>query len=423
MENYNLEEVTLRSKGGVVMKNDLNILKVQTFGALEITYGDTPVLLGKNSVTKAMRLLLILLYNGENGISRSKLLAELFENDETSNAANSLRVTSHRLKKILADAGFPEHEYIVIKSGCYYWNGPMEVEIDARQFEAFIKEASECEDFAEKTELMKRACKLYRGEFLAKLSSDEWVIMENIRLKDMYTEAMQLVCEQLMKERDYEEALRFAESAAAIYPFDEWQSIQMECYIAMNKYKEAMGVYEHTATFLLEELGIQPSERMMEQFRIMSQHISNRPQIIDEIQSGLKEAGKERGAFYCSLPSFRDGYRIIRRGMERSGQSVFLLVCTIIDGQGRPMEASKKLDIMSNALYEALHDSLRRSDSYTKYNQGQYLVMLMGTNQENCKIVTDRITKNFSKEHRTWMNHLNCTVSSMYDIQEDEEWL
>lgn len=405
------------------MKGNLDILKVQTFGTLEITYGDTPVLLGKHSVTKAMRLLLILLYNGEHGISRSRLLSELFENDEAANAANSLRVTSHRLKKILADSGLPEHEYIVIKGGYYYWNGPMEVLIDAKQFEAFIKEASECESIVEKMELLKHACKLYRGEFLPKLSSEEWVIMENIRLKELYTEAMQLVCEQLMQERDYEEALRFAEGASAIYPFDDWQSIQMECYIAMNKYKEAMQVYERTATFLFEELGIHPSERMMEQFQSMSQHISNRPQIIDEIQSGLKEETKERGAFYCSLPSFRDGYRIIRRGMERNGQSVFLLVCTLIDGKGRPMEASKKLDIMSEALYEALQTSLRRSDSFTKYNQGQYLIMLMGTNQENCKIVTERITKNFSKEHRTWMDHLNCTVSSMYDIQEDEEWI
>ncbi len=405
------------------MEKNLNILKVQTFGAFEITYGDTPVLLGKHSVTKAMRLLLILLYNGEHGISRNRLLSELFENDETANAANSLRVTSHRLKKILADAGFPEHEYIVIKGGYYYWNGPMEVQIDAKQFETLLEEAAKCDDLAHKMELRKQACALYRGEFLAKLSSEEWVIMENIRLKDLYTEAMQFVCEQLMHERDYEEALKFAENASTIYPFDEWQSVQMECYIAMNKYKEAMQIYERTATFLLEELGIHPSERMMEKFESMSQHISNRPQVIDEIQSGLKEEKKERGAFYCSLPSFRDGYRIIRRGMERNGQSVFLLVCTLTDGKGRPMEASKKLDIMSEALYQALQTSLRRSDSFTKYNQGQYLVMLMGTNQENCKIVTERIMKNFSKEHRTWMDYLNCTVSSMYDIQEEEEWI
>ena len=394
------------------------ILKVQTFGTLQITYGDTPVLLGKHSVTKAMKLLVILLYSGKQGIARNRLLEELFENEELSNAANSLRVTSHRLKKTLTELGFPEHEYITSKGGYYYWDCPMEVEIDARTFEDLIVKAKKCEDPKEKEALLKAACDLYKGEFLAKMSGEEWVIMESSRLKSLYTESMKYVCEFLMQARDYEEALRVVDNACAIYPFDEWQSVQMDCYIAMNRYKEAMQVYEDTAKFLLEELGTHPSDRMMEQFKVMSQHISSRPQIIDEIQEGLKEDTLEQGAFYCSLPSFRDGYRMIRRGMERSGQSVFLLVCTLIDGKGRPMESSKRLDVMSEELCNAIHSSLRRCDSFTKYNQGQYLVMLMGTNQENCQIVIDRISKNFSKDHRSWTQNLNCTVSSLYDIDD-----
>lgn len=405
------------------MQQTLPVLKVHTFGSLEITYGDTPILLGKHNVTKAMRLLVILLYSGKQGIARNKLLTELFENEELSNAANSLRVTSHRLKKTLAEAGFPEYEYISTKGGYYYWDCPMEVQIDAKRFEEFVEKARNTENEEEKANLYKRACDLYRGEFLAKMSAEEWVIMESIRLKKLFTEATSALTEYLMQVRDYEEALHYVENACAIYPFDEWQSLQMDCYISMNRYKDAMQVYEQTAKLLLEELGTHPSDRMMEQFKAMSQHISSRPQIIDEIQEGLKEDTMEQGAFYCSLPSFRDGYRIIRRGMERNGQSVFLLVCTIIDGKGRPMEASKKLDVMSEELFNAIHSSLRRCDSFAKYNQGQYLVMLMGTNQENCQIVIDRISKNFSKEHRTWIQNLNCTVSSLYDIQENSGWV
>ena len=393
------------------------MLKVHTFGSLEITYGDTPILLGKHSVTKAMKLLIILINSGSQGIARNKLLSLLFENEELSNAANSLRVTSHRLKKTLIEVGFPEHEYITTKGGFYYWDCPMKVYVDAREFEKLIAKAKNAETIPEKIDLLERALELYKGEFLSKMSTEEWVIIESLRLKNMYTEAMKEVCDYLMQARDYEEVLRLVEHACNIYPFDEWQSVQMDCYIAMNRYKDAMQVYEKTAKFLLEELGTHPSDRMMEQFKVMSQHISSRPQIIDEIQEGLKEDVVQNGAFYCNLPSFRDGYRMIRRGMERTGQSVFLLVCTLIDGKGRPMESSKKLDVMSEELYHAIHSSLRRCDSFTKYNQGQYLVMLMGTNQENCQIVINRISKNFSKEHRTWAQNLNCTVSSLYDVE------
>ena len=224
-----------------------------------------------------------------------------------------------------------------------------------------------------------------------------------------------------MEYREYDEVLKIVEPACEMYPFDEWQSVKIDCYIAMNHYKDALREYESTAKLLIEELGITPSNKMMEQFRIMSEHISSRPQIITEIQGGLQEDNEEKGAFFCTFPGFRDAYRVIRRGMERNGQSVFLMVCTLVDSKGRPLENSDKLDLMSEALYNSIKNSLRRSDSFTRYNPSQYLVMLMGTNKENCQIVIDRVKKNFSKEHKSWSQYLNCTVTSLYDIKKGEE--
>lgn len=51
-----------------------------------------------------MKLLQILLYHGDTGISRDKLLDELYGREELADAANNLRVTAHRLKKIIVDA-------------------------------------------------------------------------------------------------------------------------------------------------------------------------------------------------------------------------------------------------------------------------------------------------------------------------------
>ena len=59
------------------------------------------------------------------------------------------------------------------------------------------------------------------------------------------------------------------------------------------------------------------------QFKEMSAKMSRKYQAAGEIKEGLKEAEYENGAFYCTLPSFRDGYRLIRRIIERNGQSVF----------------------------------------------------------------------------------------------------
>ena len=62
--------------------------------------------------------------------------------------------------------------------------------------------------------------------------------------------------------------------------------------------------------------------------------------IFTEIKDELREETEEKGAFYCDYQGFRDVYRVLRRGMERNGQSVFLVLCTLTDTKGNPMESS-----------------------------------------------------------------------------------
>lgn len=392
------------------------LLRVRLFGIERITYGDTPILYGRTSITKAMKLLLILLFNGKNGITRNKLLEDLYGREELIDASNSLRVTIHRLKKLLTDVGLPEYEYIVVKNGIYYWDSPMEVVVDVNEFKTLIHHAEKEQDRQKKLVMLREACQMYSGEFLQKLSGDEWVLVESVQCKYLYESALQQVCGLLIEQREYEEVLRVVEPACEMYPFDEWQAMKIDCYIAMNRYKDAMREYESTAKLLFEELGVTPSERMMGQFKDMSKHISSRPQILSEIKSNLEEDQEERGAFFCTFPGFRDACRVIRRGMERSGQSVFLMLCTLTDSKGRPMEACDRLSEMSGKLQETIRISLRRSDSFAKYSPSQFLVMLVGTNEENCQIVIDRIKYNFSQEHKSWGDYLKCTVSSLMDV-------
>ena len=398
------------------MENNLPVLRARLFGTERITYNDKPILYGRNSITKAMKLLLILLFCGRNGIARNKLMEDLYGREELADAANNLRVTIHRLKKLLIDAGLPEYEYIVVKGGIYYWNSPMETVVDVNVFKELIAEAEREQDRKKKLELLKEACQMYSGEFLQKLSGDEWVLIESVQCKYLYETALQQLCGLLMEQREYEEVLRIVEPACEMYPFDEWQAVKIDCYIAMNHYKDALKEYEATAKMLFEELGVTPSDRMLEQFHDMSEHISSRPQVLNEIKGNLREEWDERGAFFCTFPGFRDACRVIRRGMERSGQSVFLVLCTLIDSKGRPMENSEKLGEMSGKLHEAIRISLRRSDSFTKYSHSQFLIMLVGTNEENCQIAIDRIIGNFAKDHKVWANYLKCSVSSLMDI-------
>lgn len=400
------------------MNEKLAELEVHMLGDFSVMYGEQPISFGKNTTTKAMKLLQILLYYGEQGIAREKLLSALYGRDELADAANNLRVTVHRLKKMIVEAGLPEAEYVNIKKGIYSWQAPMETEVDARVFAALYKEVEACEDAGHKEDLLKEVCRMYHGEFLPDLSGEEWVLIASIQYKKIYTQALKELCEILIARGDYEEALAFCDPACKLYPFDEWQSVKIECYIGLKRYREALKEYECTAKLFFEELGISPSEKLMKQFEEMSSQINDtKPRELQDIKKRLKEADAPGGAYYCSIPSFRDSYRLVARMMERSGQSAYLMLCSVTDGKGRPMEKPEKLEIMMEEMQNSVQHCLRRGDSFTKYSASQYLILLIGTNKENCGMIFDRIRKYFAREHKSWAKNLEYFVSSVADVE------
>ena len=105
----------------------------------------------------------------------------------------------------------------------------------------------------------------------------------------------------------------------------EWQLWRIDSLLALNRHKEALKVYEETASLYFNEFGLKPSEKMLERFHSMSSQIQGVPSDMWEIRRDLREKTKGKGAYFCSLPSFIDTYRIITRMTERTGMSVFLI--------------------------------------------------------------------------------------------------
>ena len=87
-----------------INKNNLavrNTLYARTLGTLEILYNGEPWELPMSVKGKVMQLFLLLIWAGENGISRVKLQDFLYDRRST-DAANALRITTTRLRKILS---------------------------------------------------------------------------------------------------------------------------------------------------------------------------------------------------------------------------------------------------------------------------------------------------------------------------------
>lgn len=98
--------------------------------------------------------------------------------------------------------------------------------------------------------------------------------------------------------------------------------------------------------------------------------------------------------------------------MERGGQSGYLMLCTLADSKGNPMEEGQRLKDLSERLGHAIQSSIRHGDVVSQYGKGQFLVMLINTTRENCALIEKRISQSFltSRQRIGVQYHVDCIV-------------
>ena len=371
-------------------------LKVRMLGGFTLEYKGREIILDRNIASKTMQLLqIMLLHTGDGGISKTALIEALYGRKEVENKNGSLNNTLFRLRKQLKNAGLPESNYIIINAGICTWDPQIKVSVDVLEFEQLIIQGKAEKRKEEKAQIWTRAGRLYTGEFLPDMIGEDWVAVENVRFRDMYVTCMEELCHYLKTEERYEELHQAAHAAADIYPFDDWQIWEIDSLIGMSRYKEGMEVYKKTVRLMFDEMGISPSPRMLERFRLMGERTSQAAGALSDIKERLREKEAAVGAYFCPFPSFVDIYHVFSRMVERSGLSVFVMLCTLnykVDHVSEEKEREK-----SELLRQAIQSSIRKGDFYTRYNVRQYIVMLIEISQENCPIVSKRIAKKFNK--------------------------
>ncbi|WP_022773723.1 bacterial transcriptional activator domain-containing protein [Butyrivibrio sp. AE2015] len=375
-------------------------LDVQMFGGLAISYEGRNVSVGKNKGAKYIQLLELVWLAGENGITKEQLINTLYEREEQSNLNNSFNNLIYQMHKQLKSSTLPDFEYIVNKDGIFYTDENVEVVTDAGSFEAAVRNARLCGDTTEGILFYKQAVELYKAELLPELATQEWVIIKSVQLQKMYAECVVALGNYYEKKKDYNAMYRVYKKAAQLYPDDEWQVGEINALIGMESYDEAYAIYDETVRYYTDELGITPSSDLMECYEKMSRQITNTPgkilKIRDDIIERRDSAKSEEGRAYdCSYPSFIDAYHILSRNMERSGQSVYMMLLTLVDYEGKQITNQTKLETKAKLLQKAIAQTLRQGDTYCKYSASQFLLLLAGTNKESCKIVYRRVLNKY----------------------------
>ena len=376
------------------MKDDT--LYVKTFGGFSLSWNGK-LLSGKSRSSESQfnYLMQALLHSGAAGVSRDRLEEILFGEREIGDVHHAAQSVVYNAKKQLRKWGLPDVNYIELRQKVFYWTDRIPVVEDASQLERLAQAADETGDMEERLELLLKAAGLYEGEFLPNQTGMLWVAAEARRYHALFCRCVENAALLLRMNRDFARMEQLGRHTARVDPLADWEAVTMEALISDGRNDEARQFYDDTVERYLREQGLRPSGRFMELQERLSGQMRHQYAMLDEIQTKLTENEPGGGGYLCSYPVFRGIYQMVERLMERGGQAVFLMLCTVVDSKGNPMREGVILKELSARLEKAICQSVRHSDTVNRYGEGQYLVLLVNTTREDCEIIQKRINRNF----------------------------
>ena len=384
-------------------------------GDFSVSYQGSPLRLERTNSTKAMQVLQLLLFRFPAGIPRDKLLDLLYADDAASDPANNLKVTISNLRRLLTRAGLPEDVTIRHKTGSYFLCSDHPILLDVREFEGAMDAAEAAADPAARLSHLRRASALYTGDFLPHLTGSDWVVMAASKLRQRYYSCVRQLAELLIRQEDWEALLQLATQASSLHHLEDWQCLRIDALMKLERYAEAKQVYDRTVRELSEEYNVKPGAQLVERFRRLSLACQENTDTVAQITDQLQEPDRLSGAYYCCYPSFIDVYRLCCRVIERTGQSAFLLMCWLCDSKGRLLEDSARIESAADRLRTVIEGSLRRGDTFTQHGRDRFLVLLVGTDRENCSLISKRIEKNY-KASGAWGVSVRSSLNVVGDV-------
>jgi len=234
-------------------------------GPLEILEDGRAVTLGGR---KQRALLALLLLHVNETLSTDRLIDELWGERPPANAAKTVQMQVSRLRKALAiEAGDPSAGGVVTRERGYELTLDPE-RLDSHRFERLVGEGRS-ELAAAHPEravsALERALSLWRGAPLAEFAYEPFARREIARLDDMRVAALEQLIEAKLALGGYAELVGQLEALIGEHPYRERLRGQlMLALYRSDRQADALQAYQDARRTLVEELGIEPGERLRE---------------------------------------------------------------------------------------------------------------------------------------------------------------
>ncbi|HEX6651301.1 MAG TPA: BTAD domain-containing putative transcriptional regulator [Thermoleophilaceae bacterium] len=227
-------------------------------GPLEALDGSRPVALGGR---RRRAVLAALLLHPNETLSNERLIDELWGESPPANAIKTLQVNVSRLRKALP-------EDVLVTRGHGYELRVEGEQVDAQRFERLLDEGRAelaAERPARALDTLERALELWRGAPLADLAYEPFAQAEIARLSDLRVTADEQLIDAKLALGRHGEVIGPLERMVEEHPYRERLRAQlMLALYRADRQADALQAYQDARRQLVEELGIEPGERLRE---------------------------------------------------------------------------------------------------------------------------------------------------------------
>jgi predicted ATPase/class 3 adenylate cyclase/DNA-binding winged helix-turn-helix (wHTH) protein len=233
-------------------------------GPLEALDGGQPVPL---SGSKLRAVLALLLLHREETLSSDRLIDELWGEEPPATAAKTLQVHISRLRKALASGSGGAAEVVVTSPHGYGLDVDPE-RVDAHRFERLLAKGRgelAAHRPAQALPALEEALALWRGPVLADLAYEAFAQAEIARLEDLRVAALEQLIEAKLALGRHVEGVGQLETLILEHPYRERLRAQlMLALYRSDRQADALQAYQEARRNLVEDLGIEPGERLRE---------------------------------------------------------------------------------------------------------------------------------------------------------------
>ena len=392
------------------------IIKIRMLGEFTITVGEKSISDQNNHSKKIWNLLEYLIIHRNKEVSQNELIELLWPDEGGSNPIGALKTLVHRTRALLKTLEYGEEQLVLQRRGTYSWNSELPCIVDTDEFERLYKEGNSTEDKTEQLKKYNQAFTLYKGDFLPKTNLEAWALPITAYYHSIYLKLVHDLIHLLENTGEYRKITEICRETIFIDQYDE----HLHYHLILSLYKTgnqraAIQQYSATTDLLFSKFGVTPSDELKLLYREILKTRKDIETDLETIKSNLKEKEKQNGAFLCEYEFFKDIYRLEARAAERTGNSIYLCLITILTVSGNSPELSLLNKAMEQLKYTIM-GSLRTSDIFSRYSVSQYVLMLPTTSYETGEMVLKRIVKAFTKLNKNRRIILNYKLQPLDPI-------